>query len=104
MVRRIVRHWLPVATAATAVCGLVYLAVQQELWQSANHPQIQMSEDAPNALASGDAAEAVLPNPVVDVERSLAPFMIVFDEAGEALASSELLHGQVPSLPLGVLD
>jgi hypothetical protein len=103
-VRSILRHWLPMAVLATAVCGLVYLAVQQEMRQSANDPQIQMSEDAANALAGGDSAKAVLPDSVVDVERSLAPFMIVFSDAGETLASSGLLHGQVPSLPEGVLD
>jgi hypothetical protein len=104
IVRNIVRHWLPIATATTALCGLVYLAVQQELRQSANDPQIQMSEDAVNSLANGEATQAVVPYSVIDISRSLAPFMIVFDDEGQTLASSGLLHDKVPSLPTGVLD
>jgi hypothetical protein len=30
--------------------------------------------------------------------------MIVYDDQGEAVASSGALHGQIPSLPAGVLD
>lgn len=103
-VRSILRHWLPIATAVTALCGLVYLAVQQELRQSANDPQIQLAEDAADALALGGAADGVVPRSEIDVARSLAPFMIVYDDQGEAVASSGILHGQIPSLPAGVLD
>ena len=41
--RNILRHWFPLAVVATAFCGLVYVAVQQELRQNANDPQIQMA-------------------------------------------------------------
>lgn len=98
------RHWLSIATAVTALCGLVYLAVQQELRQSANDPQIQLAEDAADALARGGTAEGVVPRSEIDVARSRAPFMIVYDDQGEAVASSGILHGQIPSLPAGVLD
>jgi hypothetical protein len=100
----ILRHWLPIATAVTGLCGLVYLAVQQELRQSANDPQIQLAQDAADALARGGAADGVVPRSEIDVARSLAPFMIAYDDQGEAVASSGILHGQIPSLPAGVLD
>jgi hypothetical protein len=49
----ILRHWLPLAALTTALCGLVYLAVQQALRQAANDPQIQMAEDAAYILSQG---------------------------------------------------
>lgn len=102
--KSILRRWLPLAVAITALCGLVYLAVQQELRQTANDPQIQMAGDAAAALENGAAVESVVPAGKIAVEKSLAPFVMVFDDRGEVLGSSALLHGQVPQLPAGVLD
>ncbi len=102
--KNILRVWLPLAVVTTVLCGLVYLSVQQVWRQYANDPQIQMAQDAADALARGAAVEAVLPANQIDVARSLAPFMIVFNEAGKPLASSGLLRGQIPALPGGVLD
>jgi hypothetical protein len=103
-VKSILRHWLPLAVVITALCGLVYLAVQQDLRQGANDPQIQIAEDAATALAGGAPVESVLPAGRVDVAESLAPFLVVFDGSGGPVASSGLLHGQTPALPAGVLD
>ncbi len=41
----VLRLWLPIAVALSAVTFLLYAAVQQELRLSANDPQIQLSED-----------------------------------------------------------
>ena len=101
---QILAIWLPIAVVTTALCGLVYLTVQQSLRQTANDPQIQMAEDAAASLARGDAPEAVLPHSHVDIARSLAPFMVVFDADGVVLAESGLLRGQRLHLPDGVLE
>ncbi len=98
------RRWLPLAVAVTGMCGLVYLAVQQELRQTANDPQIQIAGDAATALEDGAAVESVVPAQKTAIEKSLAPFVMVFDDQGEVLGSSAQLHGQVPQLPVGVLD
>jgi len=103
-VKRIFRHWLPIAALATVACLLVFLAAQQVLRMDANDPQIQMAEDSAVVLAQGAKAESVLPAATVDVGNSLAPFMIVYDSAGNPLASSGLLHGKTPALPAGVLE
>jgi hypothetical protein len=103
-VKRILRQWLPLAIVITAFSGLVYLAVQQVLRQDANDPQIQMAEDAAAALARGETVASVLPAGQVDVAQSLAPFVIVFDDAGTPVASSGQLHGQTPVIPAGVFD
>jgi hypothetical protein len=96
--------WLPIVIATTTVCGLVYVTVQQALRQSANDPQIQMAEDAAQALTEGASAESVVSAGRIDVARSLAPFTVVYDEDGEVVASSGLLHRQPLNLPNGVLD
>jgi hypothetical protein len=96
--------WLPIVIATTAVCGLVYVTVQQALRQSANDPQIQMAEDAAEALSEGASAESVVSPNRIDVSRSLAPFTVVFDQDGRVVASSGLLHRQPLNLPTGVLD
>jgi hypothetical protein len=107
MIRKVVKvlsNWLPIAIVTVGICGLVYAGVQQALRQSANDPQIQMAEDAANALAKGAAVETVVPQAEVDVQRSLSPFLIVYDDSGTVLKASGLLNGQVPRLPRGVLD
>jgi len=102
--KNIFRQWLPLAVAITAVCGLVYLAVQQELRQTANDPQIQIAEDAAAALENGAAVDSILPAGKVAIERSLAPFVMVFNDRGEVAASSAALHGETPQLPPGILE
>jgi hypothetical protein len=82
---------------------LVYVVVQQSLRQSANDPQIQMAEDAAAALARGQDAASIVPESQVDLGRSLAPFLMLFDDAGQVIGTSGLLHGQPPVLPSGVL-
>jgi hypothetical protein len=103
-IQNILRHWLPLAVVITALSGLVYLVVQQSLRWGANDPQIQMAEDAAAVLTSGGAPESVLPAAHVEISTSLAPFMVIYSDAGEALASSARLHGAVPDLPPGIFD
>jgi hypothetical protein len=100
----ILKQWLPLAAVTVALCGLVYLAVQQSYRMGANDPQIQLSEDGAAALAQGTSPEMVAPPTKIDIASSLAPFVVVFDDSGKVLASSGLLHGQNLPLPAGVLD
>jgi hypothetical protein len=103
-VKSVVRHWLPLAVVILAMSGLIHLAVQQDLRLGGNEPQVQMAEDAAAAMASGESALAVVPPGKVDLASSLAPFMIVYDDAGNVQASSGILGNQTPALPGGVLD
>jgi hypothetical protein len=106
MTRKVIKvlaNWLPIAIVTVGICLLVYAAVQQSFRQSANDPEIQMAEDAASALAKGATVETVVPLAEVDVQRSLSPFMIVYDDSGTVLKTSGLLNGQVSPLPDGVL-
>ena len=100
----VLRYWLPGVVVATILVGLVYAAAQQTLRQGANDPQIQLAEDTAAALAGGAAARSLVPPQTVDIGRSLAPFLIVFDRDGQVAASSAVLDGATPALPPGVLD
>jgi len=101
---RILARWLQLAALATATSMLVYLAVQQVGRQTANDPQLQIARDAATAITSGHRAENVASGPVVDIGRSLAPWITVTDDKGTILSSSARLHGDARTVPIGVLD
>ncbi|HUO50583.1 MAG TPA: hypothetical protein VMU25_03440 [Candidatus Paceibacterota bacterium] len=104
IIRRAFLAWLPLCVTITAVCGLVYAAVQQNYRQSLNDPQIQMAEDAAAAIVSGKQIDQVVPTTVVDIRTSLSPWMAVYTNAGVPLLSSGKLDGELPRLPSGVFD
>jgi hypothetical protein len=89
--KNIFKTWLPFAATITAFCALTYAAVQQSFRQNANDPQIQMAEDAVDAIGGGKGVETVMPADNVSVARSLAPFLIVYDRDGRVTASSVTL-------------
>ena len=103
LIRQIIRHWLPLAVVITALCALVYLAGQQVLRLTGNDPQLQMAQDAASRLTAGEPLANVVPTGTVDAGQSLAPFTIVYDDQGNVLVSTGLLHGQPPALPAGAL-
>ena len=77
---------------------------KQVLRMSANDPQIQLAEDAAQRLASGESAARIVPDRQIDMATSLAPFVIVYDDADHPVASSAKLDGSVPTPPKGVFD
>lgn len=104
LLARVILYWLPIAVGITALSGLVYAVVQQNYRQSANDPQIQMAEDAAAQLEAGAQPQALVGAGKVDIARSLSPFLIVYDDTGNPVASSAQLNGQIPTLPTGVFS
>ena len=102
--KAILKIWLPFAVTISAFCALDYATAQQSYRQGANDPQIQMANDAADALMDGQSVEALLPATKVPVEKSLAPFLIFYDNQGQVAGSSVTLDGATPALPAGVLD
>lgn len=98
------RTWIPLAVAITALTGLVYLAVQQGYRQSANDPQIQISEDLSRILSTGADTAKIVPSETVDVSGSLSTFVIVYNDSGQVVASTAELDDTTPIIPAGVLD
>jgi hypothetical protein len=104
ILKNVFRGWLRFAVVITLLSGLVYIAVQQVLRTEGNDPQIQIAEDTASALTEGQAVESVVSSTRIDIAQSLAPYVVVFDDAGKVIASSGLMHNQPPTLPPGVLD
>jgi hypothetical protein len=100
---RILRIWLPIAVAVTAVCGLAYLAVQQNYRDGLDDPQVQLAQDGAASLDAGASPASVVNSPTIDIAASLSPFVIVFDKDDLVLASGATLVGSAPVPPRGVL-
>ena len=100
---RALTNWLPVAVLATVMAGLVYGVGQHILRSGANDPQVQLARDAAARWDAGAAPASLMPAEM-DVGRSLAPFLILFDGSGGEIASSARLGGSTPQLPSGVFD
>lgn len=99
----ILKLWLPLAVTITLICGIVYTVVQQNYRHSANDPQYQMAEDAANEINSGVDPKTLIVNPPVELSSSLSPYLIIYDELEQPIASGALLNGKIPTLPSGVL-
>jgi hypothetical protein len=104
VVSRAAMIWVPIAVAVTGLAALVYGAVQQDLRQTANDPQVQLAEDAAARLDAGTAPGAVVPSDIVEVSTSLAPYVTVYDTTGAQVASSAVLRGAAPPFPPSVFD
>jgi len=99
-----VKYWLTTLLIITLFCGLIYTTEQYLLRTEANDPQIQLAEDAAMQLANGLPPQAAVSPAKIDINKSLAPFLIIYDASGQPLASSGLLDQQIPWLPTGVLQ
>jgi hypothetical protein len=98
------RHLLLVVLI-TLIMGLVYGAVQQNYRQNANDPQIQLSEDTANILSNGASPQQLVPGKAsTDMTKSLAPFVVIYDDSGKVVVATGYLDGSTPELPGGVLD
>ncbi len=104
MVKTIIKYWLIIAVIVTGLSWLIYAVVQQDIRQSADDPQIQIAEDSATMLADGRRIQDVMPVGTVDIAKSLATYLIVFDSTGKPIASSARLSGQIPTIPAGVFD
>ncbi|NTW28137.1 MAG: hypothetical protein HGA39_02080 [Coriobacteriia bacterium] len=101
---RIVRLWLPIAAMGTVLVLMSYASVQQTYRTGLNDPQVQMAQDAAAQLDAGVAPAKIVSATKVDAEKSLAPFMIIYDTTNTPVASSAVLSGSTPKAPSGVLD
>jgi len=94
--------FLPLALAITLICGLFYIALQQNYRINGNDPQIQIAEDIATQLNKGAPPLYYIPNIKIDILESLGTFISVYNENGKILGSSALLNGKIPEIPQGV--
>lgn len=99
-----IKSWLTLAIAITCFSAVLYAEVQQNYRTSANDPQIQLAEDVTNAWENGASpSDLVSPNKI-DIAQSLAPFVTIFDDNKQVIASSGQLDGASLTPPSGVFD
>lgn len=99
-----IRQWIPLGIVITFLAGLNFLTLQQYIRQAANDPQIEMAEDAAADLRHGTVPQEVVSSKKVDIGKSLAPYMIIYDQKGEPVASSGEIDKGIPVIPKGVMD
>lgn len=85
------------------VYGVIYVVAQQDLRLGANDPQIQLAEDSAAALSANNSTVVYTAATKVDIAKSLAPFMMIYDNNQQLVSSSAVLDGSTPVLPPGVL-
>lgn len=98
----VLRLWFILAVALTLVCGILYIAVQQNYRLTANDPQVAMANDAANAIDNGTDPKSLITGPQMEISNSLSPFMIIYNGQGEPVASGAVISGMIPKLPSGV--
>jgi len=99
------------AGLATVLALALNTIPQQVLRLGANDPQIQMATDLAAGLSRFGVTDGLRQGTlwnsgggVVDMSKSLAPFLIVYDNQGRPLGSTAQLGGQTPTPPAGVFD
>lgn len=96
-------NWFLSIGIVTAIALLVYGAVQQNIRLSANDPQIEIAENTATGLAQGGTLSPALFSSMIDISKSLSPFVIAYDASGTVQASQAELGNKIPELPQGVL-
>lgn len=100
----IFKNWFGYAAVITLLCGIIYIVTQQTYRLSGNDPQYQMAEDAANALSNGADPKLLVSASSVEISQSLAPYLVIYDVAGNMVAGNAKLNGQPLKIPKGVID
>jgi hypothetical protein len=104
LARPIFFHALIIGLVLTLMGGSAALTFQQMLRRGANQPQIQMAASYAAEIASGVKPEQAIPRNNIDLERSLEPFAIFYNDQGMPTTSNGHLNQSIPSPPRGVFN
>ncbi len=94
--------WVGAAAIITVIFGSMFVVVQQAQRSDADYPQLQLAQDASTSLNKGTKSIALTQNKV-EMTKSLAPFINIYDSKGKIEAGSGLLDGVLPEMPVGAL-
>ena len=100
----VIKVWFPLAVLSTLFCGLVYATVQQNYRQSANDPQIQIAQDTVATINSGFSPKDAVFRNRIDISKSLAPYIIIYDASGKPIVSGAVLDDKTPNPPKRAFD
>lgn len=98
--KKIIWSWLPLAVAGSVIFVTIYVVGEQAYRQTANDPQIELVENAGAALSAGFPINALFANATkLDMNNTLSMFVMVFDDAGNLVASSVTNGSSTPPIP-----
>lgn len=100
----LVFHTLALVAILTLLGGAAALTMHNMLRGGANQPQIDMTEWYAGEISAGEDPANVIPPGYVDVERSLQPFVIFYDDQGRPMRGTGYLDQKLPAPPPGVFD
>lgn len=89
------------AAAAIIITGIMlclYAAVQQTYRSSANDPQLQIARD----ISTDETKYNLFSNDHVELTKSLATFVEIFDENGTAIKSTGYINNVLPRPPKSI--
>lgn len=95
-------HAVTLGLILTVLGGGAAATFQGMLRSGANQPQAQMAAFYAAEIASGIRAEEAIPRGYVDLERSLEPFVIFYNDRGTPVTATGYLNQTIPSPPPGV--
>lgn len=102
--RPITFYTLALALVLTLAGGVAAVTMQQMLRRGADQPQIDMADWYSGEIGAGETPVNVIPSGYVDMERSLQPFVIFYDDQGKAGVGTGYLDQSLPALPPGVFN
>lgn len=97
-------YTMALAVVLTLLGGTAAITMQQMLRRGADQPQIDMAQWYSGEINSGEAPADVIPPGYVDLERSLQPFVIFYDDHGIPGPGTGYLDQVLPAPPVGVFD
>ena len=84
--------------------GVIYKINVESLRSKADSPQLVVSETVADKLSSGRSLDIFLNERLVDVDNSLSPYVIVFDNQIKLVFSTARIKGKVPSVPSDLIE
>src|SRR5260370_1566745 len=102
--RPVFLYTLALAVVLTLLGGATAITMQQMLRRGADQPQIEMAKWYTGKINSGEVPANVIPAGHVDLERSLQPFVIFYDDRGTPGPGTGYLDQALPAPPAGVFD
>lgn len=97
-------YTLSLAVVLTLLGAAAAISMQQMLRRGADQPQVDMADWYAGEIAAGEAPGNVIPPGYVDLERSLQPFVIFYDDHGRPGTGTGYIDQALPAPPSGVLE
>ena len=94
--------WAAAKVIVTIIFATILFTTHQSLRMNANDPQIQLAEDTAAQLDTGIAPNNTVSG-MINMRKSLAPFVIIYDLKGHPVIGNGFIDDHLPTVPYGVL-